>query len=318
MHERRLGREAIDDLLLYEDVEFAQRAYRMLLGREADTAGLTAQVAKLRDGSISKLQLLESLQSANENDGRGAQIADVTRLRSAERITNAMASIPLVGRAFNWLWTLVRAPQLHRQQQRTIALLGQQLSEQHEQAAERERALLGVMRAQYGALEDRLIAQSPRATTDTGRVARFYAEFQDHFRGSREQIRERLDRYVKYAEVFRATGLPVIDLGCGRGLVIKRTELELYTQPHLKVTPKRIHARSVDTVILIGEVLADHDQRHVGFEVDATAQTHRGPTGAIREDGAGRGRAKQARLHLRQRLARRDENAALDETEVDG
>ena len=217
MHERRLGREAIDDLLLYEDVEFAQRAYRMLLGREADTAGLTAQVAKLRDGSISKLQLLESLQSANENDGRGAQIADVTRLRSAERITNAMASIPLVGRAFNWLWTLVRAPQLYRQQQRTIALLGQQLAEQHEQAAARERVLLGAMRAQYGALEDRLIAQSPRATTDTGRVARFYAEFQDHFRGSREQIRERLDRYVKYAEVFRATGLPVIDLGCGRG-----------------------------------------------------------------------------------------------------
>lgn len=217
MHSHRHGREALDDLLLYEDIEFARRAYRMLLGREADAPGLDAQVARLRDGSISKLQFLDALQSSLEARDRGTPIAAVSAGRRRERVASAIAAVPVIGPLFRWLWSLVRLPSQQRLQRRTIALLEQRLSEMQDDAFERERELRQVLRTQCGLLEDRLIAQAPRATSNVGRVARFYAEFQDHFRGSRDQIRERLARYLTYVEVFRQTGLPVIDLGCGRG-----------------------------------------------------------------------------------------------------
>lgn len=217
MHSPRQSQELLDDLLLYEDVEFARRAYRALLGREADAAGLDAQVAGLRNGSISKLQFLEALQSSDEGQDHGTPVPTVTHHRRAERLVSALASVPLLGPVCGWFWSLTRLPRESRLQRRTIALLEQRLAHMQDDAREREHALQRLLRTECGSLEDRLIALAPRATTNAGRVARFYAEFQDHFRGSRDQIRERLARYLKYPEVFRQTGLPAIDLGCGRG-----------------------------------------------------------------------------------------------------
>lgn len=217
MHSPRHSQELLDDLMLYEDVEFARRAYRALLGREADAAGLDAQVAGLRDGSISKLQFLDALQSSHEGQDHGAPVPAVTQHRRTERVALALAKLPVLGPLCGWLWSLTRLPREYRLQRRTIALLEQRIADMQSDAHAREHALQRQLRTECGSLEDRLIALSPRATTSAGRVAHFYAEFQDHFRGSRDQIRERLSRYLKYPEIFRQTGLPAIDLGCGRG-----------------------------------------------------------------------------------------------------
>jgi SAM-dependent methyltransferase len=217
MHSPRRREEVIDDLLLYEDIEFVRRAYRALLGREADASGLDAQVARLRDGSITKLQLLESLQSSTEGRDHGAELAAIAHRRDTERITSAIGAIPLIGPAFEWLWSLAGMPAQLRQQRRTIALLEHQVATMQAAAVERERELTRTLRSHWGSLEDRLIAVAPRATTTAGRVADFYAEFQDHFRGSSEQIRARLAPYLADVERLRQSGRPVIDLGCGRG-----------------------------------------------------------------------------------------------------
>ncbi|MBP6716563.1 MAG: methyltransferase domain-containing protein, partial [Acidobacteria bacterium] len=96
-------------------------------------------------------------------------------------------------------------------------LLEDQLATAHAASIERERELARTLRGHWGSLEDRLIQLAPRATTTTGRVARFYAEFQDHFRGSDAEIRARLTPYLADVERLRHTGRPIIDLGCGRG-----------------------------------------------------------------------------------------------------
>lgn len=217
MHSPRRREEVIDDLLLYEDVEFVRRAYRALLGREAEASGLEAQVARLRDGSITKLQLLEALQTSTEGRDHGAGLVTVTRRRDTERITSAIATVPVIGPAFQWLWSLAGMPAQLRQQRRTIALLEHQVASMQAATLERERELTRTLRSHWGSLEDQLIAVAPRATTTTGRVASFYAEFQDHFRGSSDEIRARLTPYLADVERLRHSGRPVIDLGCGRG-----------------------------------------------------------------------------------------------------
>jgi O-antigen chain-terminating methyltransferase len=47
----------------------------------------------------------------------------------------------------------------------------------------------------------------------------FYADFEDRFRGTREDIKSRVQTYVPLVEeAYRATGkAPVLDVGCGRG-----------------------------------------------------------------------------------------------------
>ena len=82
----------LDDLLRYEDGECARRAYRALLGREADAAGLDAQVAGLRNGSISKLQFLEALPSSDEGQDHGTPVPTVTHHRRARIACSAARS----------------------------------------------------------------------------------------------------------------------------------------------------------------------------------------------------------------------------------
>ena len=47
----------------------------------------------------------------------------------------------------------------------------------------------------------------------------FYADFEDHFRGNRSEIRQRISKYLPYVKDANAgsTKAPVLDIGCGRG-----------------------------------------------------------------------------------------------------
>jgi O-antigen chain-terminating methyltransferase len=68
---------------------------------------------------------------------------------------------------------------------------------------------LALARAELGALASN---EAPKASRERMEDARYVA-FEDRFRGSSEEIRERLSAYVPFFEG-RA---PVLDLGCGRG-----------------------------------------------------------------------------------------------------
>ena len=58
-----------------------------------------------------------------------------------------------------------------------------------------------------------------RPEPDTGSFDQIYAAFQSDFRGSREEIRLRLEEFVPrlLANGLGASNMPVLDLGCGRG-----------------------------------------------------------------------------------------------------
>lgn len=70
--------------------------------------------------------------------------------------------------------------------------------------------------------------EQPRAAQETlsrAREEHAYLELEQRFRGTEEEIRQRLERYAPYLEVAADLGgpggLPVLDLGCGRGEALK-------------------------------------------------------------------------------------------------
>jgi O-antigen chain-terminating methyltransferase len=60
-------------------------------------------------------------------------------------------------------------------------------------------------------------APAAAATVAADDFADFYREFEDEFRGSAEQIRERQSEYLADFGAFAGGAAPVVDIGCGRG-----------------------------------------------------------------------------------------------------
>lgn len=64
-------------------------------------------------------------------------------------------------------------------------------------------------------------SKAPVVIVDNGKDAldAFYLALEDRFRGTREEIKERLRIYLPWLEKHKIGGkaFPVVDLGCGRG-----------------------------------------------------------------------------------------------------
>ncbi len=90
--------------------------------------------------------------------------------------------------------------------------------------------LLGAARASLGATESQLAAARAELSSlvsrgrglQPDRVAQLYARFEERFRGSPEDIRKRVEVYSqRVARVIgQFSGLPFLDLGCGRGELV--------------------------------------------------------------------------------------------------
>lgn len=74
----------VADLLRHGDADLVQRAYRCILGRDADESGLATYVAMLRDGAT-KTHLLATLAQSSEARGRKIELAGLEDLINAER-----------------------------------------------------------------------------------------------------------------------------------------------------------------------------------------------------------------------------------------
>jgi O-antigen chain-terminating methyltransferase len=60
-------------------------------------------------------------------------------------------------------------------------------------------------------------AQAQRVSETVRHFDALYADLEDHFRGSREAVKEACAFYLPYIEALPDPALPVADLGCGRG-----------------------------------------------------------------------------------------------------
>lgn len=119
----------------------------------------------------------------------------MTQQTAGESLRAKIGRIPVVGYALWWGWTVLRLPR--RLQDLRIA---QNENYQKTTMLEEQCKRNGLL-------------------ADDHDLDKFYIEFENNFRGTEAEIKERLRVYLDH---FRATGInfdknPVLDIGCGRG-----------------------------------------------------------------------------------------------------
>lgn len=230
----------LEDLLRLDDQDFVHAAYQRLLSRSADAAELPTWLLPLRTGYLTKLEVLAAIRDSPEGRTRGAHVPGLAIPRVASRLRR----LPLVGYLVRWLEQAARLPDLARRLNAHDAALSahdavdvgldaairddrERMTMQTQELDERLRSLAGSMTSLRNELRKASVLP-PVGGNAEGEVESFddyYRRFEDHFRGSPEQIRERLSFYLPILDAagrpeFANAAARVVDIGSGRGEMI--------------------------------------------------------------------------------------------------
>lgn len=107
----------VNDLLGFHDLEFVRNAYRAILKREPDDAGLAEYLTNLRSGRFNKIDVLASLRFSPEGKARGVTIDALSFPAFLRRLYRA----PLLGYLLELTVGLFRLPVLLRSQRQLEA-----------------------------------------------------------------------------------------------------------------------------------------------------------------------------------------------------
>lgn len=171
-------RVAINALLAFHDREFIERAYLAVLGRYPDCDGERTFLTRLRDGRLTKAEVLGRLRFSPEGRVRAAQVPGLL----PAFVLQSLFRLPLIGFALSWLNWCLRLPLLVRNFQTMEAHshgVHARLREQLQVQAEEMERLRGALRDQ-GA-RDRDPAELGEAAV-SARFAAFQADSERQLR----------------------------------------------------------------------------------------------------------------------------------------
>jgi len=237
----------LDDLLRLDDQDFVQAAYQRLLSRSADAAELPTWLLPLRTGYLTKLEVLAAIRDSPEGRTRGARVPGLAIPRVASRLRR----LPLVGYLVRWLEQAARLPDLARRLNAHDAVLAEndaaeagraeaihrldaairndreRMAVQTQEFDERLQSLAGLMTSLRSELRRASVLPPVGGDADgeANSFDAYYRRFEDHFRGSPEQIRERLSFYLPILDAAGHAGIAhaparFVDIGSGRGEMI--------------------------------------------------------------------------------------------------
>src|ERR1041385_8884537 len=98
----------LNDLLGFHDEEFIRNAYRVVLEREPDDAGIATYLGELRSGRYNKIDILTSLRFSPEGRKANVRIEGLNRFSGFRKIYR----VPVVGYIFQLAVAIVRLPLL--------------------------------------------------------------------------------------------------------------------------------------------------------------------------------------------------------------
>jgi SAM-dependent methyltransferase len=102
----------VNDLLQYHDHNFIWNAYRAILKRDPDEAGLQQYLKKLRSGRFNKIDILASLRFSPEGKSRNVRVDGLARPALIRRLYR----VPVLGYLLEMLVGIARLPTLFRSQ----------------------------------------------------------------------------------------------------------------------------------------------------------------------------------------------------------
>jgi len=217
-----------EELLKYHDGEFIQAAYLAILRRMPDPNGMEHFLRLMREGRYSKKEILGILMASGEAKQYRVRIKGV-RLHYWFA---AIKRIPVLGHVAEWLVTILTLPRKLRHMQEMIHYLIAQskiltyhyndLNGILESFLRHQKERIDELDKNQKKIESELdlerIQKQEKEKQDSFSL-QFYSDFQDRFRGTREDIKNRLSVYLPYLKKAGEPGVPlrILDLGSGRG-----------------------------------------------------------------------------------------------------
>ncbi len=106
----REHRQTLDALLAFHDREFIQRAYLAVLGRHPDSDGERTFLTRLRDGRLTKAEVLGRLRYSPEGRARRVKVRGLLPAFALQTLFR----VPLIGFVLSWANWCLRLPLLVR------------------------------------------------------------------------------------------------------------------------------------------------------------------------------------------------------------
>ena len=269
----------IGDFMNYHDEEFIKFAYKAILGREPDPEGFRHYLEKLRSGEFSRTDVIVRLRYSQEGRAKGVKILGIGK----RAIYSYLSHVPVLGYIIKTLKFLFTVPKFMKHMNflensiyRNFQLMEKRVqlleSKQEEDISYITSELIEekgnslVLRAKLKKLEDKLEEESiPSKITvkirdlNLDRSLDYYSNFENIFRGTSSEIKERLAQYLKFIPENLAKNYPVLDVGCGRGefleLLSQRginavgIDLNHYTIAHLRERGFEVYNNDVNSYL---------------------------------------------------------------------
>ena len=247
----------LSDFTKYHDVEFITNIYKIILGREVDKAGMDTFLRLLHSGEMSKIEILISIHLSKEGKEHNIQISGL-KSRTFLFILYRKPIIGYIAKTIVTLFTIPRLLKRLNQYEsytdlqasiasKNIVLVKEIIDTKAERSeleskAERSEFELYLHTVDYAKEYMKLSQKNMQSLIDEvkqrlpdkvlnekellsiteeekHRFDTFYVEFEDKFRGSRAEIKKRVEVYLPYIEnlPFTKEDIIALDVGCGRG-----------------------------------------------------------------------------------------------------
>ena len=228
----------MDDFTQYHDAEFINNLYRGILGREPDKQEFKQNLDLLRSGKISKIDILTTLRFSQEGKAKNIRI----RAGRKRYIISKLFRTPVLGYLLT-LFTPQRTTQKLNQLEAELSMqlkklkvdnqnnkidkekietVVRSLAYMKEQVKQSHNSIHELVSEAKKRLPDQMFNQNDLqklSDEEKHHFDAFYVAFEDKFRGTREDIKKRVEVYLPYIEAlpFKKKKIKALDVGCGRG-----------------------------------------------------------------------------------------------------
>ena len=199
----------IDQLRELLDEEFIEKAFLTLLNRKPKEDEKEYFLSRLRTGELTKEEIIVSLRFSEEGEKVGVNVVGLKKFSLIKRISDLLPGKRLSRWLKGFIYTL-RLVNVISAQERKLLEQERKLSEETQKLKEE----LNTLRE----LIERKLLPSTELIDFTDEE---YAEFEERFRGKREEVKENFKVYIplirQLKNRFEDEEIRAVDLGCGRG-----------------------------------------------------------------------------------------------------
>lgn len=243
----------VDELLDFNDEEFVENVYNIVLNRDVDEEGKVYYLEELRTGNLSKLQIIALLHFSDEGKEQNIAISGI----KTQYIILKLSKIPILGSFFKIIHYVIILPKIVTQINKSENYLNRELTLNNERHYELEKTIeskidnLIQKKAEKKDVEiylesvnyankqmeltkqnlETLISEAKKrllsstfnekdllsiANQQEQSFDSLYVSFENQFRGSKQDIKDKLNVYLPFIFDFSVDS-NILDVGCGRG-----------------------------------------------------------------------------------------------------